>query len=166
MSSDGARQGDRKMRKSLWFIPVLLLFEAIGAPIAHADRYTVTSGGFTAAPDIEWNGGVVPPIYWGLRVVDQSLVFTLSPAGAPLSLAGDFVMEPAIGFTERVFTGFFPHENFYWQSGPLDSLQIEYYDGNFIDITFTDVPEPGTAALLLTGMGLVFVTRKRISQLL
>jgi hypothetical protein len=158
------------MRKSLWIIPVLLV--AIVAPYAKADSIsdaTTTTpldpvtykfkccGGATGITDLD--------VVYSLDVSgDKNFTFTLSMLSPPCTpvvdgasailLCKGGIKEGEV-ILETVPTGATIVSSCY--SVPLKSC---------IPTTGTLVPEPATDGLMLLGIGLVFVMRKRIGQVL
>ena len=154
------------MRKSLWIILVVLVV-AVGAPIAHADSFSVT---FTntlttvAAPtasdvtfpsptlDIMWQG-----LAFALTLPSSSLptdTYSWLLPGFSCSIPPNTVCVAEIGIVDST-TGVSTDSNqvvvpatFGLGGGPL---------------TFASVaaPEPSSVALMLLGVGLVIAMRKR-----
>jgi hypothetical protein len=176
------------MPKSSWII--LLLFAAAVAPNAYGDDYSLTfsGGGFpnspaVTAPDVEWNPGQpLPDIDVTLTLVGNNgtlsfdllspgldpLVSSLScPSSAPFPC---FNLAPAHAFGYGIWETFYPplipSTDLIWSSASLQGpILAALTNGPTYYVTFTDTPEPSTAALLLAGIALMaLVMRKRIAH--
>ena len=175
------------MRKSLWIVLTILLV-AIGAPDAHADAITTGSLAFTlgsccTAPtagsftyDNTTNQFTSFAIVWNGLTFDLSFGATetnyLALTGAissPLTWTAACIpstINPTVPCDGVLDFGLFAGTSLLGSAlNPLVPTQNQAVGGG----TFTDdhtvpVPEPGAAALLLMGFGLVLVMRKRIAQ--
>jgi PEP-CTERM motif len=159
------------MRKYLWVIPVLFLFAAIGAPNAHAQTYNAvyTCIACTYLP-IPTNNPITFPIS-GSTFLDYTFDgIPLANQLIPLDSAGDqyswttFVQDPT---TEIIIIT--DETNIIGTSGSNQFPTLAGCSGCFGSLSFTPAttvtPEPDTAVLWLTGIGLLgFVMRKRIAQ--
>ena len=144
------------MRKSLW-IMLAVMVVAVGAPNAHADSFSVT---FTGTPTPTASDVTFPSPT--LDIMWQGFTFLLTLPSSSL-----------------------PTDSYSWGScrscGPTGGAVINIFDANtnintfsteaavpttfLLDagpLTFTPVaaPEPSSVALMLLGVGLVFVMRK------
>lgn len=148
------------MRKSLWIAPVLLLFAAIGAPNAHADSYTPT---FTCtgtcaylptAPDVSFPAPVTVDVTY-----DSTLfVITLASGDSP-SDAYDWT-----AYESGVLPVDFGIDD--TTTGDVESVGVMSKSPTLAEegtLTFA-APEPGSFALMLVGVGIVFLMRKRMCQ--
>jgi hypothetical protein len=156
------------MRKSLWIMLAVLLV-VIGAPAAHADGvfaitfsgagaptvvgsnlldYNSTSMEFTTPTlTINFDGQTFSLVNQGFTDISPTDVFSWAGVGG-----GGFGISPS-GTKARIYSG----------SVPGDFTDVV----QFGDVTFTaqtPVPEPSSVALMLLGVGLVFVMRKRIGH--
>ena len=159
------------MRKSLW-IMLAILFVAIGAPNAHADStdYTLSfilamnggspnafSGGTVVLDNttdtyttflVDWNG-----LSWDFSGnTSANIPTTGSWGGCALpgsTICGGGSAELGIGSAFLVSSGI-----------TSESSKVE---GTYT-LTPVGAPEPSSVALMLLGVGLVFVMRKRIGQ--
>jgi len=155
------------MRKALWFIPVLFLFVAIVAPCARADSVTFTcvptyvlcTDAAPTAPDVTFPSPMLDitwdspssnismpalPSGWldtnSYSWIESNMYFIIYD----LSLPGI----PEVGSSSQFITSDTPVPD---QGGTLV----------FTPAT-ASTPEPGTVTLMLLGIGLVLVMRKRI----
>jgi hypothetical protein len=167
------------MRKSLWIILAVLLV-AFGAPAAHADtvtdgilNFTLISGG--PAPTagsfvfdnstglflsytVSWDGAVynfAPPAnIVGFAVATQTVggFCGVGPAGAPgctPALPGSFSL---------------PFDSLQPSSGTFTDPTVFAFGSFTVTQTVITTPEPSSVALMLLGIGIVFLMRKRIGQ--
>jgi hypothetical protein len=182
------------MRKSLWIIPILLLFLAISALCAGADTITFTGappGPLTPTGSFAYN--TTTNLFTSFVVVWNGITFDLSgsanspqifgagPAclagatGAPAALAlltncgaEAFweALEDTTGFAQFTFAaGVSPSHPFIDISNTQTASpppSVGFTDGGTYQVSA--VPEPGTFSLMLIGVGLVLVMRKRIAQ--
>jgi hypothetical protein len=164
------------MRKSSWIF-LVVLFMAIGAPNAHADSFdfTVTgatsgSGTLTTNPP---SGGTflvtgITGVFGDPSLGNSSPITSLVAPGTgpfsntnliPLDASGlSFFTENNTEWTILFSDEFIVNEIEMTITGPIEDT--------LTPITFTVVatPEPSSVALMLAGIGLVFVMRKRIGQ--
>jgi hypothetical protein len=151
------------MRKSLWIMLAVLLV-AVGAPNAHADSFSVTFTSFGPPPtamDVTFPSPTLD-ITW------QGTAFTFA---FPSSfLPGDqYFWTSTAAFTGAGITVFMTIDD-NTQSAEINSNIVLVPPGFAIDagsLTFTPTtaaPEPSSVGLMLLGLGLVFVMRKRIGQ--
>src|SRR5260370_42548987 len=158
------------MRKSLWIVPVLLLIAFLGAPSAHADSYTpnFTCTGTCAvapptAPDVSFPSPAIMETWFVVGVYIPPIALALPATDSPTdtytwSNTNDILATPP--FVSLTITDI--------TTGAVTSV-TETYNVSFArftdsgNLTFTAVPEPGTVSLILIGIGLVFVMRKRIA---
>lgn len=127
---------------------------------------------------------------WNLKISDGTTTLLLTPTdslrfdvGSALSASAIALMfNFSTGGPQNSFYGFFPNGggmaewvgnvppsgngNFqiFNLNGDSVSLQSAVVSGNQVIASIPAVPEPGTNSLMLIGIGLVFVMRKRISQ--
>jgi hypothetical protein len=156
------------MRKTLWIMLAILLV-SIGAPNAHADGvYAITFSG-TGAPTtsdlLDYNSTSTEFTTPSLQIAYD---------GKTITLGNDYPMTPP---------SLYPTDSFTWYSDPLDGVfelvdqsnftPIVIYSGAISattaagvdDVTLTaQTPEPSSVALMLAGIGLLLVMRKRIGQ--
>lgn len=157
------------MRKSLWII-LIVLFAAIGAPNARADSFaasftctSITCGILPTASDVSFPTPTTINITFAGEV---SISFDLPSADSfhdSYSWA-----EVAVSSATPLFT-IWDHTTGTIQSTllPLCTVcGITYSPPESGALAFTAVPvvtpEPSSVALILAGVGLVFVMRKRI----
>jgi PEP-CTERM motif-containing protein len=177
------------MRKSLWIVPIALLIVSICAPAARADtittgiiHFTLSNG--TPAPTgsfvldnttdvfssfaVNWDGAVFNVFYSVVAGFDPvSLVSYLSTSGTWCAVGpGNFVPYYCLGNSEGFFF-----------CGPVHcEFDINNITGTFnpgdanangtytVTETVVTTPEPSSVGLLLAGIGLVLVMRKRIGR--
>jgi hypothetical protein len=157
------------MRKSLWIVPLLLLSAAIGSTTARADTtYSATFTCNSPCTSTPTSPGVTFP--------------TAPGPTAPFSVTWD-----NITFNNfQLLSGNLPTDSYRWQAsgdfigygGPIfaliDSRTGDTYpefgnlslsnsasDTGMLSFTPVATPEPSSVVLLLAGIGLVFVMRKR-----
>jgi PEP-CTERM motif len=148
------------MRKSLWIVPVLTLIAAIGAPTAHASMYTPT---FTCtgtcvsvptAPDVSFPSPTSITVTW------DSAVFVVSLASPDLPTDtygwhGNNINYPVIDIADAT-TGTSAIAIGTGPAGSADEI-------GGLSFTALSTPEPSSFALMLAGVGLLFVMRKRLA---
>ena len=156
------------MRKSLW-IMLAALVVAIGAPRAHADSvYAISFSGDASVVGsnlLDYNSTSMEFTTPSLEVMFDGFTITL----ATTSTSGVSPNDPftwAIGgggcdcfaaITDVSPFVFFP---IYLGSVP----QAVGFNGGSVTFTAVTAPEPSSIALMLLGVGLVFVMRKRIGH--
>jgi hypothetical protein len=178
------------MRKSLWILPVLLLFAALlGSTAARADTF-VFSGGFVSGINGITVAGVTYNVTWGLTddtTFASSLANALAmnaqitadlagyqPPPPPATLAGQGTTSLFdVGVDGGTLTPY-ADDRFtptFWSSH-VDTtsdyiLSVQEIPAGIQWDEFTVVsPEPGAATLTLTGLGmfgLLVVMRKRLA---
>jgi hypothetical protein len=136
------------MRKSLWIMLAVLLV-AIGAPNAYADSETPTFtcrgtcvGGTPTAPDVSFPAPVFD-VTWN----DVLFSYTLPSSDLPTdsyTWFGDTGLHATFSVTNQFLFN------------PVQIVSPAF--------TPTATPEPSTIALMLLGVGLVFVMRNRKVQ--
>ena len=164
--------GKLNLRKSLWVILAVLVV-AIGAPAAHADsttdgtlNFTLTSGTTIPTGSFVFDNGTDTltsyTLDWNGAEIDATSTFASVPL-ATLEGSGTwsaFMLDHIASFTitlpgdaPTILAGTTP--------GPIVSAA-----GTFSVTAATTVPtpEPSSIALMLLGVGLVFVMRKCIGQ--
>jgi hypothetical protein len=144
------------MRKALWVIPVLLLLAAIGAPDARADAVAINLAALIAGPPLQFqitaqaatdgfaffnlltltNASFSVPSFTPNTTSPVLVIITKSDQSQPFSAT--FQAVDAVG----------------------DRTTASVSDAGLMVAT----PEPGTLSLMLIGVGLVLVMRKRIAQ--
>jgi hypothetical protein len=121
-------------------------YNAYGEPasISSATGFSLVSGMFTAA----WNNGLEVTVYGTGLDTSYSKTFTLNAAG-PVEITFGWQ-----GLTSLVFTS----------SGGTDADGVGNFGTHFVvdDLVLTSaVPEPGTWAMLLAGLGLLGLMARR-----
>jgi hypothetical protein len=161
------------MRKSLWIVPVLLLFAAIGAPNALADSYTVQfTCIFTCGPtpvqtgilsfvseavpaDVEltWDGAAfsVPILEANVSIEDGWDCFETEPTLFACGFIADFSTTTGGGLA---FGGGFA----------TCTTCANVADSGSMSFTAISSSEPSAVALMLAGIGFLLVMRRRIAQ--
>jgi hypothetical protein len=161
------------MRKSLWIVPVLLLFAAIGAPDAHADSYTVQfTCIFTCGPtpvqtgilsfvseavpgvvDLTWDGAAfsVPILEANVPIEDGWDCGEMEPALFGCGFIADFSTSTGGGLA---FGGGFA----------TCTTCANVADSGSMSFTAISAPEPASLALLLAGIAFLLVMRRRFGQ--
>ena len=152
------------MRKSLWIVPLVLLFAAIAPPKAHADEYTITFTGGTTTPvdttitisasDVLSLGSVTD----GASGWDQFAPLQLTATPETDHLIWTITSPQGLFILEDLTAGDDTFSPYYGPLAPGDTGTA-----SITDISIA-TPEPGTASLMLLGIGLVFLMRKRIAQ--
>jgi len=148
------------MRKSLWILA--LLVGALGASSAYADSFDATFTCTTSCVDVPTDPGVdFPGPNIPISFFSQSFTITLDNFDTPtdsytwsIGTSGsgwDFIITDVTNGNSNCGPTF--------QIGPTGGTP--YGSGS---VNFNTVPEPGSVALLLLGVGMVFVARKRMSQ--
>jgi hypothetical protein len=159
------------MRKSLWiFLAVLLV--AIGAPNARGDGFTpiiTCTGACTPPPFATFTPGApVGTVDIGLPSAGSAVSLTLDTGDAPTDLfdwtigvttVSGIVIEH-ISLTDTA-TGTGRGVPFACSSLTGDTVTCGSGTLTFAAVT---APEPSSVALMLLGVGLLFVMRKRIGQ--
>jgi hypothetical protein len=160
------------MRKPLWII-VPALFVAIGALNARADSYTATfacsgpcAGGTPTAPDVSFPGPTSITETWDGLVATFFLPSQFNPTDTYVwcftlatlqnNCGGLTIFKPLVIVDTTLNIGDIPVS----VSGSITTGFLAASGS----LTFAAVPEPSFLALMLAGVGLVFVMRKRISQ--
>jgi PEP-CTERM motif len=179
------------MRRTLWIMLAVLLV-AIGAPNAHADTISTFDVSGTASADAGQSCGASCPFSGTLAVdVTSGAVTALDitfPGLAPFTTAGLFlstgivstsnwVLEVSNSTNDGLFLQFTttmtPGSLVDFTGGSIFGLEVTGPPGNEPILTIssgsispatTATPEPSSVALMLLGVGSVFVMRKRIGQ--
>jgi hypothetical protein len=173
------------MRKSLWII-LAVLIAAIGAPVAYADSFTdgtitftVSSGGPTPTGSFVIDNGTGLftsfSVSWNGEVYDFAVGLLPPP---PVFITGPF---PFVGTwcgvgpdggncmgDTRSGTDFGLAGPFFVTLGPPSTgtaLSADAIASGSYTVTETTVtPEPSSVALMLAGIGVLLVMRKRLAQ--
>jgi hypothetical protein len=163
-----------KMRKTLWIMLAVLLV-AISAPKAHADSttdytlsFTLTDGSLNAASvgtvifdnttgefntlNVVWNG-----VKYSFIGIDSSGISTTGSWSACAALQNP----PDCDFHNNVAV--FDLGGMVLANPPGGTTVNATADGSYV-LTPVGAPEPSSVALMLLGVGLVLVMRKRIGQ--
>jgi hypothetical protein len=161
------------MRKSLWIMLAVLLV-AIGAPNAHADSFTYTYTG--TAPsfgfDYSWTTEAISGVTMQTTVPAADLTATSTSGITGCVITSVILNASGLGNNNTNLGGCFLLEVFGNDLfAPSDYITPGTYVGNSVvtksTMTVTRavaMPEPSSVALMLLGVGLVFVMRKRIGQ--
>ena len=180
-------KGVLQMKKSLCLVPVVMLFAVIGTPNARADSYTanfttcsenvlpIPCAGFVAAPDVTFSD----PTNIAITFVPGGLAsavfnFTLPAADSPTDTYRWSVISCCTDFTATPYSDYFNLADLTtnmssttvvsssFNGSPLFTL--DYIRGT---LTFspasTATPEPSTVVLMLLGVGLILLMRKRFA---
>ncbi len=154
------------MRKSLWIILTALLV-AIGTPSAHADSYTAdftctTCEFLPSAPDVSFPSPTTVQETWDGITLDIPLLTGDSPTDS-YTWTDSFEVSTAfvggeVSFVIDDLT-----------TGDVESITESYFGTPLIDtgdLSFAAVatPEPSSVVLMLLGIGMLFVMRKRIGR--
>jgi hypothetical protein len=157
------------MRKSLWIILTVLVV-AVAAPVAHADSFTAT---FTCntpctstptAPDVSFPAPTFLSETWDGFSFDHFLAAGDLPTDQYTwenILTGELGSSFSIGFlltdlTSGNASAFSQHHS---GTPPPDA-----HDRGTLAFTAVAAPEPGSVGLILLGLGVVFMVRKRTGQ--
>ena len=157
------------MRKSLW-ITLAVLLVAIGAPLAHADSFTYT---YTDTDDgISWTTAAISAVTMETTVPSADLTASSNSGITAGCVTSSVVLDlQGSGGTATFFSGC----NFS-AIGSGDGFALTDYStpGTYVSPNFAHdtlvvtaavaAPEPSSVALMLLGVGLVFVMRKRVGQ--
>jgi hypothetical protein len=171
------------MRKSLWMIPVVLLFTALGSTAAHADAI-VTSGGNVTGINGITVAGTTYNVTWGTAIdttfaasftnattMNNAIVADLSSYGAPHvsdSASTELIVVGIDGGPTSPFAG---STGLAWGAQSESTITFDGQVGGnptfyaWDEFAVVATPEPGTAAFTLTGLGLLglVVLRKRVA---
>ena len=154
------------MRKALWFMLAILVV-AIGAPYAHADSFVYT---YTVTFD--------PALYGATVTTKPMQAATTSTTLTPVdlrsySLTGSFYLPSFdefllnLGGDQAILTSNgLGTASATYSSNDMFPL-IDYstsgtYSSGIATLVVREVPEPATFGLMLTGVGLMMLMRKRI----
>ncbi len=176
------------MRKSLWIMLAVLLV-AIAAPYASADTVTLDISGSLVPNDpsvscsasgCTLGGDIVINNTTGMVISVDFTVAGASPSVGPFNHFSEFVSIDSdlvttdggvidfsftlsgnpgtlVGYTGGAITGTAV------TSGPAGHIFVQEGDAALTEAV-TPAPEPSSVALMLLGVGLVFVMRKRVGQ--
>lgn len=163
------------MRKSLWIIPLVLLFGSIGAPNAHADSFTfAVTGAYSGTGTFTTN-----PLSGGTYLIteitgtfDGSAITSLISLGG--FMANDNLLYPSIPFLDGSGVSFTLADGN--DVNVCSFVGTECFDSTLafvgttaigevsLSVSPTATPEPSSIALMLAGIGLLLMTQKRICQ--
>jgi hypothetical protein len=161
------------MRKSLWIMLATLLV-AVTGPISHADSftYTYTSTDF----GLSWTTAAISAITMETTVPAADLTAASTSGGflAACRITSVVLDDSSVG-NGNTQTNFSPGGACFTASAfSFDGFALADYStrgtylsqqGNTLVVTAAvAAPEPSSVALMLAGIGLVFVMRKRIGQ--
>jgi hypothetical protein len=179
------------MRKSIWMIPVVLLFTALGSTTAHADSIVIDGSGNVIGINGILIAGTTYNVTWGTAIdptfasslvnaslINADIVNDLNAYGAPA--VADAVSNNlcAVGVDGGVSTASAqalnacPNSPATWGGFVTSTSAWTGFVGNnprtvaWDEFTVVATPEPGTTTLTLTGLGLLgllVVLRKRIA---
>ena len=156
------------MRKSLW-ITLAVLLVAIGAPLAHADSFTYT---YTDTADgVSWTTAAISAVTMETSVPGADLTASSNSGVFMGCVTASVILDRGgIGGTTTIFSGTCPAPIIH----NIDGFALTDYStpgtyfgspGDTLVVTAAvAAPEPSSVALMLLGVGLVFVMRKRIGQ--
>jgi hypothetical protein len=159
------------MRKSLWIILAVLLV-AIAAPDAHADSFTYTYTD-TVGDDFSWTTAAISAVSMQTTLPAADLTAT-STSGPTAGCVTSTVILDSGGFgsTDTFFSGCSTHG-----IANADGFALADYStpGTYFGVGLGTMvvtaavaavaaPEPSSVGLLLAGIGLLVVMRKRIGQ--
>lgn len=166
------------MRKSLWMIPVVLLFTALGSTTAHADTVVTNGGGFVTAIDgITLNGSLYnvtftstidntfsayaensSTIYAIRNLIDSDLgnatIHTVYGDIYGIDVSDGYTVVDAL--SESSWKTFLTVSDDFYDRDVHGSSVAEFYWANFTPAVVA-TPEPGTAPLTLAGLGVIAV---------
>ena len=161
------------MRKALWIVPALLVFATVVAPCARADTVTFTCPGDPANPAPGNPCFVAAPTAPDVSFPGPTLVITWNSQTFDLTLPSDWSDTDANvvwGASNGLFIAYDPEHLF--EQEPFTFISTSLPSGEGISeggpLTFTPgtvpAPEPGTSVLMLLGIGVLLVARKRIAR--
>jgi hypothetical protein len=157
------------IRKALCIVPALLLSAAIGAPNAHASEIiaptlsTTTGGTVVLGSSVQLTDSAL--LAGGVGDFPGTLSFILfDPSSADVfssgaSVTGNGSYSPGLGGYTPTVAG-----TYTWEVSYAANIAVgPDYEYEVVTPAVAS-PEPGTAALLLAGIALLLVTRKRFAQ--
>jgi hypothetical protein len=159
------------MRKSLWIMLAALLV-AVAAPSARADSFTATFscsgtcvGGTPTAPDVSFPAPVID-VTWNDLLFQFHLLYH---APSPLDQFSWTGYNDYDEGRDTLFQYMEIHDRttgVTWSSTGYSTFANGKYSKDTGTLAFAAVatPEPSSYALMLLGVGLVFVMRKRTGQ--
>jgi len=147
------------MRKSLWIIPVLLV--AIVAPYANADSITDP----TVRINFECCNGAKVPIHDLEITFNAPITGFFDNLGLKCTTKGVGTGTVTVTCTDAISVGDIVHTGVTSTGKFAFAFWTDANGANVATATPTPAtPEPATDGLMLLGIGLVFVMRKRIGQ--
>ena len=179
------------MRKSLWMIPVVLLCALLGSTTARADTLVTNAGGYVTSIDGMSIDGITYNVTFGST---EDLTFNLDFTGAHDAITdinadlGYYpIMDPsAIGYAVEYNSLAIPSDAPFltdnilspWTTTPAvtdgtynSEIALSHpgtlFWAEFSPVTPVTTPEPDTAPLTLSGLGmlgLLVVIRKRVAR--
>lgn len=158
------------MRKSLW-IMLAVMVVAVGAPNAHADSFTYdftsTTAGATGSVEFT-ESSILTSLTTISSFTSDTFSNLLSLTIAPESgescgfLAGGPCIGATFPFGGGTLTAFYTFSSNLTSTGTYDTNGSN--SGTLVISEVSTAPEPSSVALMLLGVGLVFLLRKRNSR--
>lgn len=157
------------IRKALCMVPALLLFAAIAAPNARASAITAPTLSTTTGGTVALGSGVQltdsATLAGGVGDFPGLLFFDLlDPSSVPVfntiapGVIGNGIYSALTGYTPTVVG------TYTWEVTYIANIDVgPDYETEVVTAAVAS-PEPGTAALMLAGIGLLLVARKRFAQ--
>ena len=141
---------------------------AVGAPNAHGDSFTYTyTCEASCAGDVSWTTAAIPGITMATTVPAADLTATSNTASFAGCATSSVVLDA--GGNGGILTNF---SGCFTSALSDDPFALTDYTtpGKYVNdigstLVVTAAPEPSSVALMLLGVGLVFVMRKRGHQL-
>jgi hypothetical protein len=165
------KKAGNTMRKSWWIMLAVFAAAAVSAPNARADSFAAT---FTCngtclstptAPDVTFPSPAEIDVTWDGAIFDISLLGTGDLATDTYQFTAAQELQSS-GTEVMVFNILDETTGIVSGATPLPILHTKTFDSDAGSLTFTAVPtpEPGSLALMLLGVGLVFVMRRQNSR--
>ena len=158
------------MRKTFWTISVLLLISAIGAPRSHADSFTYSFVGAsllngTNFTVVDTSGPALFNVNLAPLLASPSDLFIAGIDFGPLTTIG-FTGTPAFPIGTVLASNFNAATAVFTNN--FDPAVAGAYPTDFgtltVAVTPVVTPEPSSVVLMLIGIGLVLLLRKRNSR--